>query len=37
VDDTTVATTTLSSTLAPEVDNPCIILPNGATAGDDDF
>ena len=35
VDDTTVATTTVSPTLAPEVDNPCIICPNGATAGGD--
>jgi len=38
-DDTTAATTTTSSTLtlAPEVDNPCIICPNGATDGFDDF
>jgi len=33
--DTTVATTTATSTLAPEVDDPCIICPNGITAGDD--
>ena len=37
MDDTTVATTTTSSTSTPEVDNPCIICPNGATAGYDDF
>jgi hypothetical protein len=38
VDDTTVATTTTtSSTSAPEVDTPCIICPNGATAGYDNF
>ena len=37
VDDTTVATTTTSSTLAPEVDTPCIICPNGATADYDNF
>ena len=36
-DATTVATTTTSSTWAPEVENPCIICPNGATAGRDDF
>jgi len=36
-DTTTVATTTTSSTWAPEVENPCIICPNGATAGRDDF
>ena len=34
-DDTTVATTTTTSTSAPEVDDPCIICPNGITAGDD--
>jgi hypothetical protein len=33
VDDTTLATTKMSSTSAPKVDNPCIICPNGATAG----
>jgi hypothetical protein len=32
MDDTTVATA-----MAPGVDNPCIIYPNGATAGYDDF
>ena len=32
--DSTVATTTTTSTLAPEVDDPCIICPNGITAGD---
>jgi hypothetical protein len=38
VDDTTVATTTTTSpTSAPEVDDPCIICPNGATTGYDDF
>jgi hypothetical protein len=37
MDDTTVATTTMSSTLASNVDNTCIICPNGATAGDDYF
>jgi len=38
VDDTTVATTTTtSSTSAPEVDNPCIICPSGATTGYEDF
>jgi hypothetical protein len=34
-DDTTVATTTITSTSAPEVYDPCIICPNGITAGDD--
>jgi len=37
VDETTVTTTTTTSTLGTgtEVDNPCIICPDGATAGDD--
>ena len=34
-DDTTLATTSTRSTLAPEVGDPCIICPNGITAGDD--
>ena len=34
-DDTTVVTTSTRSTLAPEVGDPCIICPNGITAGDD--
>ena len=36
-DDTTLATTSTRSTLAPEVDTPCIICPNGATADYDNF
>jgi len=35
VDDTIVATTTVSSTSAPGIDNPCIVCPNGATASYD--
>ena len=33
--DTPVTITTTSSTSAAELDNPCIICPDGATAGDD--
>ena len=35
--DDSLTSTTISSTLAYEVDNPCIICPNGATAGYDDI
>jgi hypothetical protein len=34
-DETTVAITTTTSSSAPETDDPCIICPNGATAGGD--
>ncbi len=37
MDDTTAATTTRLSQSAPELDNLCIICPNGATAGYDNF